>query len=453
MLILHGTGGSGAGFLGAGYGGLLFGKGQLLDAERYYIILPDNVGHGQSSKPSDGLRMKFPAYRYTDMVRLQHRLVTEGLGLTRLRLVMGTSMGAMHSWMWGYMYPGFADGLVPLASNPVEIAGRNRVWRKALVDAIVTDPTWKDGNYTEPPRGMASALGFLLIATSTPMQWQKQFPTAAAADAWLADQIATRLKTTDANDTIYHFRASEDYDPSPHLEKITAPLLAINSADDFVNPPELPMMEALIAQGEARPLHPAAGHRRRPAATARTACRRCGASTWRRSWRRCRTDAPRPSGAAISRSACRPGSASGCPRGCAAACARGRPALHQHRAEDGHRLRQPGAAVLLERARRGEIRRQQQLVGVTGLDERHRRHHLVGVGHDRQRDPIEADERAAPGDGDRHLGLRIVQAAHVADGQVLEVGAGLLQQVELPQRGVARDLGARPAAGRGRRCG
>jgi homoserine O-acetyltransferase len=246
VLILHGTGGSGAGFLSATYGGRLFGPGQLLDASRYFIVLPDNVGHGQSSKPSDGLRMKFPAYRYTDMVRLQHRLVTEGLGLTHLRLVMGTSMGAMHAWMWGYMYPAFADGLVPLASNPVEIAGRNRVWRKALVDAIVTDPTWRNGDYTEPPRGMASALGFLLIATSTPMQWQKQFATAAAADAWLADQIATRLKTTDANDTIYHFRASEDYDPSPHLEKITAPLLAINSADDFVNPPELPMMEALI---------------------------------------------------------------------------------------------------------------------------------------------------------------------------------------------------------------
>ncbi len=246
VLILHGTGGSGAAFLGDSYGGLLFGKGQLLDAERYYIVLPDNVGHGGSSKPSDGLRMKFPAYRYTDMVRLQHRLVTEGLGLTHLRLVMGTSMGAMHSWMWGYMYPAFADGLVPLASNPVEIAGRNRMWRKALVDAIVTDPTWKDGNYTTPPRGMASALGFLLIATSAPLQWQKQWPTATAVDGWLADQIAARLKTTDANDTIYHFRASEDYDPSPHLEQITAPLLAINSADDFVNPPEMPMMEGLI---------------------------------------------------------------------------------------------------------------------------------------------------------------------------------------------------------------
>ncbi len=248
VLILHGTGGSGAGFVAPGYAGLLFGAGQLLDAERYFIILPDNVGHGQSSKPSDGLHMRFPRYRYTDMVRLQHRLITEGLGLTQLRLVMGTSMGAMHAWMWGYLYPSFADGLVPLASNPVEIAGRNRVWRKLLVDAIVNDPTWRGGEYTEPPKGMANALGFLLIATSTPRLWQKDFATAEAADRWLGDQLATRAKTTDANDTIYHFRASEDYDPSPHLAAITAPLLAINSADDFVNPPELPMMQALIGK-------------------------------------------------------------------------------------------------------------------------------------------------------------------------------------------------------------
>jgi homoserine O-acetyltransferase/O-succinyltransferase len=248
VLILHGTGGSGRGFLSEGYAGQLFGKGQPLDAEQYFIILPDNVGHGASTKPSDGLRMKFPKYGYTDMVRLQHRLVTEGLRLTRLRLVMGTSMGGMHTWVWGYMYPGFADGLVPLASNPVAIAGRNRIWRKALVDAIVTDPTWKDGNYTEPPRGMASAIGFLLMATSVPLQWQKQYPTKEAADRYLASQIASRMKSTDANDTIYHFRASEDYDPSPHLDKITAPLLAINSADDFVNPPELPMMRELIGK-------------------------------------------------------------------------------------------------------------------------------------------------------------------------------------------------------------
>jgi len=246
VLILHGTGGSGRGFVTEGYAGRLFGKGQLLDAERYFIILPDNVGHGQSSKPSDGLRMKFPSYRYADIVKLQHLLVTEGLGLSHLRLVMGTSMGAMHTWMWGYMFPNFMDGLVPLASNPVEIAGRNRIWRKALVDAIVTDPEWNGGNYTTQPRGMASAIGFLLMATSVPMQWQRQFPTAAAADKYLANQIASRMKTTDANDMIYYFRASEDYNPEPHLERIVKPLLAINSADDFVNPPELPMMQDLI---------------------------------------------------------------------------------------------------------------------------------------------------------------------------------------------------------------
>jgi homoserine O-acetyltransferase len=246
ILILHGTGGTGAQFVGAGWASRLYGQGQLYDAEKYFIILPDNIGHGRSSKPSDGLRMKFPRYGYTDMVRLQHQLVTAGLGLTRLHVVTGTSMGGMHSWVWGYLYPDFMDALVPLASNPVEIAGRNRVWRKMLVDAIVTDPTWNDGNYTAQPRGLASALGFLMLATSAPLQWQKQFPTAKAADAWLADQIVLRTKSTDANDLIYYFRASEDYDPSPHLDKITAPLLAINSADDFVNPPELPMMETLI---------------------------------------------------------------------------------------------------------------------------------------------------------------------------------------------------------------
>jgi homoserine O-acetyltransferase len=246
VLILHGTGGSGRGFLTDGYAGRLFGKGQILDAERYFIILPDNVGHGGSSKPSDGLRMMFPKYGYTDMVNLQHLLVTQGLGLTRLRLVMGTSMGGMHSWMWGHMFPEFADGLVPLASNPVEIAGRNRVWRKALMDAIVNDSEWNNGNYTSPPRGMASAIGFLLMATSVPLQWQRQFPTGAAADTYLAAQVASRMKSTDANDMIYYFRASEDYNPEPHLERITRPLLAINSADDFVNPPELPMMQALI---------------------------------------------------------------------------------------------------------------------------------------------------------------------------------------------------------------
>jgi homoserine O-acetyltransferase len=146
------------------------------------------------------------------------------------------------------MYPGFMDALVPLASNPVEIAGRNRVWRKLLIDAIESDPSWKNGAYTEPPRGLASALGFLMIATSVPLQWQRQFPTAQEADAWLAGQIANRMKGTDANDMLYYFHASEDYNPAPHVERITAPLLAINSADDFVNPPELPLMETLITR-------------------------------------------------------------------------------------------------------------------------------------------------------------------------------------------------------------
>ena len=248
VLILHGTGGTGAGFLGASYAGRLFGKGQPLDAEKHFIILPDNIGHGQSSKPSDGLRMKFPKYRYTDMVKLQYELVTKGLGLNNLKLVMGTSMGAMHAWNWGYMYPGFAAGLVPLASNPVEIGGRNRVWRKFLIDAIETDPSWKNGDYTEPPRGLASAIGFLMMATSVPLQWQKQFPTVAAADKYVADQVAARSKTTDANDMLYYYHAIEDYNPAPHLAQITSHLLAINSADDFVNPPELPMMRELIKQ-------------------------------------------------------------------------------------------------------------------------------------------------------------------------------------------------------------
>jgi len=248
VLILHGTGGTGGGFLSNSYAGRLFGKGQPLDAERYFIILPDNVGHGQSSKPSDGLRQKFPKYRYADMVKLQYELVTKGLGLTNLKLVMGTSMGAMHAWDWGYMYPGFAAGLVPLASNPVEIGGRNRVWRKFLIDAIEKDPGFNNGNYTEQPRGLASAIGFLMMATSVPLQWQKQFPTVAAADKYVEEQVASRSKNTDANDMLYYYHAIEDYNPAPHLSKITAPLLAINSADDFVNPPELPMMQDLIKQ-------------------------------------------------------------------------------------------------------------------------------------------------------------------------------------------------------------
>jgi homoserine O-acetyltransferase/O-succinyltransferase len=248
VLLLHGTGDSGQGLVSSQFGGPLFGNGQPLDAERYFIVVPDNLGHGRSSKPSDGLRTKFPQYRYTDMVRLQHRLVTEGLGLTRLRLVVGLSMGAMHTWMWGYMGPGFADGLVALASNPVQIAGRNRIWRKLIVDAITKDPTWKNGDYTEPPAGLSTAIGILRIATSSPVALQQEWPSAEAADRGLAAYLASEVTRRDANDLLYAFRASEDYDPSLHLEKITAALLAINSADDFVNPPDLPMMRSLIGR-------------------------------------------------------------------------------------------------------------------------------------------------------------------------------------------------------------
>jgi len=247
VMILHGTGGTGEGFLSQTFGGELFGAGQLLDAARYFIILPDGIGHGKSSKPSDGLHARFPKYTYDDMVRAQHEMLVAGLKVTHLRLVMGTSMGAMHCWVWGEMYPDFVDGLVPLASAPTQIAGRNRVMRKMIVDSITRDPAWKNGDYTEPPRaGLTGAINLLMMMTSSPLQWHKSGPTREAADKWYEDQIRSRVAATDANDMLYQFNASRDYDPSPNLEKITAPLLAINSADDVVNPPELGLMEQLM---------------------------------------------------------------------------------------------------------------------------------------------------------------------------------------------------------------
>jgi homoserine O-acetyltransferase len=255
VLILHGTGGTGAQFLAENFAGELFGPGQLLDASRHFIVLPDGIGHGRSSKPSDGLRMRFPRYTYEDMVVAQHRLLTEGLGVDRLKLVMGTSMGGMHTWMWGQMYPGFMDALMPLASVPAQIAGRNRMIRRMLMDSIRDDPAWNGGDYAEQPRrGLTGALHMLLIMTSAPLQWQKAAPTRDAADQFLAQQIARRLAGLDANDMLYQFDASRDYDPSGGLPRITAPLVAINSADDQVNPPELGLMEALIprvARGRA----------------------------------------------------------------------------------------------------------------------------------------------------------------------------------------------------------
>ena len=246
VLILHGTTGSGAQFLRSSFAGELFQTGQPLDAARHYIILPDGIGHGASSRPSDGLRMGFPRYGYGDMVRAQHRLLCEGLGVEHLRLVLGTSMGGMQTWLWGARHPRFMDGLVPLASLPAEIAGRNRMIRKMIIDSIRSDRAWNAGNYREQPPGLVHALHLLLMMTSCPLQYQQDAPTRAAADAWLAQRLEQSAAGMDANDMIYQFAASEDYRPAAELHKIRAPLLAINSADDQVNPPELGIMEAAM---------------------------------------------------------------------------------------------------------------------------------------------------------------------------------------------------------------
>jgi len=243
VLILHGTGGSGRQFLRQEFAAELFGPRQLLDASRYFIILPDNIGHGRSSKPSDGLRTRFPRYDYDEMVALQHRLVTEGLGVSHLRLILGTSMGCMHSWVWGETFPDFMDALMPLACLPAEIAGRNRIMRRMILDSIRTDPSWKAGFYGEQPRGLRAALYILLIMSSSPLQMQKTSPTRDAADRYLDDWLNQRLRSTDANDMLYQFDASRNYNPAPNLEKIIAHVMFINTADDLINPPELGIAE------------------------------------------------------------------------------------------------------------------------------------------------------------------------------------------------------------------
>jgi homoserine O-acetyltransferase len=248
VLIMHGTGGTGGQFTGRNFGGELFGPGQPLDAATYFIILPDDIGHGGSSKPSDGLRAKFPRYGYVDMVTAEHRLVTEGLGVNHLRLVMGTSMGGMHTWMWGGMYPGFMDALMPLASLPTQIAGRNRAWRRVVIDAIRTDPEWKNGEYTTQPQSLRTAAQMLWLAGSNPVRRQREAPTVADADRVLDAYVANYMKTGDANNILYALEASRDYDPGPALEKITAPLVAINTADDIINPPELQILEREITR-------------------------------------------------------------------------------------------------------------------------------------------------------------------------------------------------------------
>jgi homoserine O-acetyltransferase len=247
VLIMHGTGGSGRSLINDRFSGVLFQKGQLLDAEKYFIILPDGIGHGKSSKPSDGLHAHFPQYSYQDMVAAQYALVTKGLEVNHLRLVMGTSMGCMHTFMWAEAYPDFMDALMPLACLPVQIAGRNRAWRDLAMDAIRTDPQWMKGDYTTEPMGaLRTVAGLLLIAGSAPIQMQLSLPTQDAADEFVQKYMQRQLEDLDANDILYQINASRDYDPSAELEKIKAPLMQVNSGDDFINPPELGIAEREI---------------------------------------------------------------------------------------------------------------------------------------------------------------------------------------------------------------
>ncbi|HEY0680873.1 MAG TPA: alpha/beta fold hydrolase [Steroidobacter sp.] len=245
VLVLHGTGGSGAQFLRAEFADHLFRAGGVLDATKYFIVLPDGIGHGKSSKPSDGLRAKFPRYGYVDMIEAQ-RLLLKELGVEHLRLVMGTSMGGMHSWLWGELHPQMMDALMPLASLPGQISGRNRAWRRVVIDAIRNDPLWQQGNYKEQPPSLKTAQQMLFLMGSNPVLRQEQMPTLRRSDEVLDAYVANALKTADANDILYQVSASEDYDPAPQLEKIRAPLVAINSADDLINPPELQILEREI---------------------------------------------------------------------------------------------------------------------------------------------------------------------------------------------------------------
>lgn len=247
VLLLHGTGGSGQSLIRPIFANVLFGPGQLLDATRYYLILPDGLGHGKSSKPSDGLRTKFPQYDYEDMVVAQKRLLEEGLGVNHLRLILGTSMGCMHAWMWGEAWPDFVDALMPLACLPVELAGRNRVWRKMLINAIRDDPEWKGGDYATPPRAAVKSIAnFLILVGAAPIQMQKNYSTREAADKFTDEAVARTAAGIDANDMLYAVSASRNYDPAPKLESIRAAVMHINSADDFINPPELGIAEREI---------------------------------------------------------------------------------------------------------------------------------------------------------------------------------------------------------------
>jgi homoserine O-acetyltransferase len=246
VLILHGTGGSGTQFMGPEFAGELFGPGQPLDVSRYFVVLPDGIGHGQSSKPSDGLHARFPRFGYGDMVAAQYRLLTVGLQVNHLRLVMGTSMGGMHTWLWGQIHPDFMDALLPLASLPTQICGRNRVWRRTISDAIRNDPDWCGGDYREQPPSLRTAAQILFLMGGNPLLRWQLMPSLRDSDAVLDAAVETAMKRNDANDTLYQIEASRDYDPGPRLEQIRAPLLAINWTDDLINPPELGVLEREI---------------------------------------------------------------------------------------------------------------------------------------------------------------------------------------------------------------
>ena len=248
VLILHGTTGSGANFIRPEFAGELFSEGQPLDAGRYYLILPDGIGHGGSSKPSDSLHAKFPRFGYRDMIEAQYRLLTEGLKVDHLRLVIGTSMGGMHTWLWGETHPDFMDALLPLASLPAQISGRNRAWRRVIIDAIRNDPSWRGGEYRDQPPSLTTAAEMLFLMSSNPVERQKEAPTREAADRVLDDYVARIVKTSDANDVLYAVESSSDYDPAPGLGRIEAPLVAINFEDDLINPPELGLLEREIGR-------------------------------------------------------------------------------------------------------------------------------------------------------------------------------------------------------------
>lgn len=246
VVIMHGTTGSGAQFIRPEFAGELFGAGQPLDTTKFFIVLPDDIGHGKSSKPSDGMHAKFPRYGYRDMVEAEYRLLTEGLGVNHARLVMGTSMGGMHTWLWGEIHPEFMDALMPLASLPTQISGRNRAWRRIVIDAIRNDPEWSGGDYKTQPPALRTAAEMLWFMSGNPILRQKEGPTLAKTDEVLDKFVNDYVQTADANDVLYAVDASRDYDPGPNLEKIRVPLLAINSADDLINPPELGILESEI---------------------------------------------------------------------------------------------------------------------------------------------------------------------------------------------------------------